>query len=70
MLQASYIIMARGIMQMQQEIERSEHGPRGSSRRAVSLKVFMNECVKLRRFVSRAWKGEGVEPSCVGYERG
>ncbi len=59
MLQASYIIMARGIMQMRQEIERSEHGPRGGSRRAVSLKVLIERVCQVERVRVESVEGGG-----------
>jgi len=59
MLQASYIIMAREIMQMRQEIERSGHGPRGSSRRAVSLKVLIERVCQVERVRAKSVEGGG-----------
>ncbi len=59
MLQASYIIMTRGIMQMRQEIERSGHGPRGSSRRAVSLKVLIERVCQVESVRVESVKGGG-----------
>jgi len=59
MLQVSYIIMARGIMQIRQEIERSGHGLRGSSRRAMSLKVLIERVCQVEKIRVESVEGAG-----------
>ena len=47
------------VEQMREEIERSEHGPRGGSRRAVSLKVLIERVCQVERVRVASVEGGG-----------